>query len=66
MTTQVCISLGCEPPRVVASRAGAAAYRVGPTPSGFSESRLNASVLAKVGKWRQPENHMTNLLSGAL
>lgn len=40
--------VGREPPRVVASRAGAAAYRVGPTPSGFSESRLNASVLARL------------------
>ena len=37
--------VGCEPPRVVASRADAAAYRVEPTPSGISESKLNASVL---------------------
>lgn len=39
----------CEPPRVVAARAGAAAYRVEPTPSGISESKLNASILLSLG-----------------
>ncbi len=40
--------VGCEPPRVVASRAGAAAYRVEHSPTGISESRLDASILLRL------------------
>lgn len=39
---------GAEPPRVVASRAGATAYRVERTPAGACESTLNASVLLRL------------------
>lgn len=40
--------IGAEPPRVVASRAGASAYRVERTPAGACESTLNASVLLRL------------------
>ena len=39
---------GAEPPRVVASRAGATAYRVEHSPAGACESTLNASVLLRL------------------
>jgi len=39
---------GAGPPRVVASRAGATAYRVERTPAGACETTLNASVLLRL------------------